>query len=143
MKRSCHPFLLNLPLIFADSDSSGFTVTRRDEKRFLWQCPLNKIKTSDDKSIPPCRSNGGIPIAILVTLPLAFVAHAPVSTIALKAQNCWKTRKHMHSRQFRRLSFLTTLQNASLSPFCIFACCPACHKGLNSRMQNRLVFPLT
>lgn len=33
MKRSCHPFLLNLPLIFADSDSNGFTVTRRNEKK--------------------------------------------------------------------------------------------------------------
>lgn len=32
-KRSCHPFLLNLPLIFAASDSNGFTVTRRDEKK--------------------------------------------------------------------------------------------------------------
>lgn len=33
VKRRCHPFLPNLPLIFADSDSNGFTVTRRDEKR--------------------------------------------------------------------------------------------------------------
>lgn len=33
VKRSCHPFLLNLPLIFADSDSNGFTVTRRDENK--------------------------------------------------------------------------------------------------------------
>lgn len=33
VKRSCHPFLLNLPLIFAASDSNGFTVTRRDEKK--------------------------------------------------------------------------------------------------------------
>lgn len=67
MKRSCHPFLLNLPLIFADSDSNGFTVTRRNEtkkgkKRFLLQHPLNKIKTTDDKNIPPRRINcGGIP----------------------------------------------------------------------------------
>lgn len=65
VKRRCHPFLLNLPLIFADSDSNGFTVTKRDEKRkkrFLLQRPLNKIKTPDDKNIPPRRINcGGIP----------------------------------------------------------------------------------
>lgn len=64
------------------------------KKKILLQCPMNKIKISDDKSIPPCRSNcGGIPIAILVTLPLVLVAHAPVATIALIVKNCWKTHK--------------------------------------------------
>lgn len=70
MKRSCHPFLLNLPLMVAGSASNGFTVTRRDEKNgkkkkkrfFFLQRSLNKIKTADDKSIPPRRINrGGIP----------------------------------------------------------------------------------
>lgn len=32
VKRSCHPFLLNLSLIFADSVSTGFTVMSHVEK---------------------------------------------------------------------------------------------------------------
>lgn len=146
-KRTSHPFLLNLPLIFADSESCGFTVMTHVEKKLSLQCPLNGIKATVDESIPPCRIYGCLgwySITTLVNWALVLVALAPVPTIALMSQRlCWKTHKHTHTRQFRRLPFLITLQNASPSPFCIFACCPACHKGLNSRMQNSLVSPLT
>lgn len=88
-KRTSHTFLLNLPLIFADSESCGFTVMTHVEKKLSLQCPLNGIKATVDESIPPCRIYGCLgwySITTLVNWALVLVALAPVPTIALMSQ---------------------------------------------------------
>lgn len=88
-----HPFLLNLPLIFADSESCGFTVmtlvekkSKKTPKNLSLHCPLNGIKATVDKSIPPCWMYGCLEwysVTTLVNWALVLVALDPLPAIAL------------------------------------------------------------
>lgn len=156
-KELSRPFPLNLPLVFADSALRGFTVTMRVGKKRQPFLALSyyrnkgqrryKYSSFKDLWLPrivlPCHGaqlgsgSGGI---LSSTKP-------SLSEDPKKLLENTETHKHSFTRQqhsqCRPLPFLITLQNDSPSPFCIFACSPACHKGLNSRMQNSLVSPLT